>query len=71
VSKTFSRSARIGVDTAAGRRWVQADQRYNGGRWVPLGTFLLRAGDDWSLRISRGTSARGAVVADAIRLTSA
>ncbi len=71
VSTAFNRAVPVGVETTAGRRWVRADQRYHGGRWVPLGTFLLRAGDDWSLRISRWTSARGAVVADAIRLTGA
>src|SRR5690349_23345409 len=38
-----------------------------GGRWVYLGTFTLPAGNGWDVRISRDSTARGRIAADAVR----
>ena len=64
----YSSSAPVGVETHAGLRWKRLDMRTGGGRWVPLGAYSLAAGEEPSVLVSRWTSARGWVVADAVRM---
>jgi len=63
-----SNAARFGVKTAAGdTRWVEVDQTRDGGMWVKLGTYQMKAGDDYVVLVSpEGGS--GEVIADAVAL---
>ena len=64
----YSSSAPVGVRTRAGLKWTRLDMRTGGGRWVPLGEYSLGAGEEPSVLVSRWTSARGWLVADAVRM---
>jgi hypothetical protein len=55
----------FGIDTVRGWHSLTVNERANGGRWVYLGTFTLPAGTGWDIRVSRGSSARGSIAADA------
>jgi hypothetical protein len=66
--RDYSSSAPVGVETRAGRRWRRLDMRTGGGRWVPLGEYSLAAGEEPRVLVSRWTSARGWLVADAVRM---
>jgi cell wall-associated NlpC family hydrolase len=62
-----SSAARFGVKTARGTKWVEADQTKDGGMWVKLGDYEMKAGDRYVVRISpRGGSDE--VIADAVAL---
>ncbi|MDP8952857.1 MAG: NlpC/P60 family protein [Actinomycetota bacterium] len=63
-------AARVGVETTYGTQWTEVNQRENGGRWVRVGLFEMREGDDYSVKISRGTDGEGNVVADAVKVVS-
>ncbi len=67
----YNTSTPIGIDTTSGLKWVRVDQSKSGGRWVKLGTFRLAAGDANKIRISRWTSGKGYVIADAVRVVRA
>ena len=56
----------VGIDTVTGWHWVTVNERTKGGRWVYLGTFTLPAGNGWDVRVSRDSSARGRIAADAV-----
>ena len=67
VRKGNSRAARFGVDTAMGTKWIEVNQARDGGMWVKLGTFEMKAGDRYIVRISQGAGS-GEVIADAVAL---
>src|SRR5215211_1198028 len=67
VREGNSRAARFGVDTARGTKWVEVNQAQDGGMWVKLGTFEMKAGDRYVVRISPGRGS-GEVIADAVAL---
>ena len=56
----------FGIDTDTGWQWLTENERTRGGRWVYLGTFTLPAGKGWDVRISRDSTARGRIAADAV-----
>ncbi|MEU4835417.1 N-acetylmuramoyl-L-alanine amidase [Streptosporangium sp. NPDC023615] len=62
-------SAPYVVTTSSGRRTIYVDQRAGGGAWRSIGTFALRAGRYDAVGVSRWTSGKGLVIADAVRLT--
>ncbi|MGI8538328.1 MAG: NlpC/P60 family protein [Rubrobacteraceae bacterium] len=64
----YNGRARYGIRTTSGLKWKVVNQRENGGRWVKLGVYNMRAGDNFSVQVSRITRAKGYVVADAIRV---
>ena len=65
--KGNSSAARFGVETARGTKWIEANQTRDGGMWVKLGTYEMKAGDRYVVRVSpRGGS--GEVIADAVAL---
>jgi cell wall-associated NlpC family hydrolase len=67
VRKDSSSAARFGVETARGTRWVEVNQARDGGMWVKLGTYEMKAGDRYVVRVSpEGGS--GEVIADAVAL---
>ena len=67
VREGNSRAARFGVDTARGTKWIEVNQTQDGGMWVKLGTYEMKAGDRYVVRISPETGS-GAAIADAVAL---
>ena len=65
--KGNSSAARFGVETARGTKWIEANQTSDGGMWVKLGTYEMKAGDRYVVRISPGGGS-GEVIADAVAL---
>ena len=43
-------------------------QRTSGGKWVYLGSYKMRAWNDWNLEVSNQSSGTGYVIADAIKV---
>jgi cell wall-associated NlpC family hydrolase len=68
ADRGYSGRVRVGVRTVSGWRWVHVNQRRNGGRWMRLGVYRMEAGDRWRVRITRQSSTRGYVVADAVKV---
>jgi Peptidase family M23 len=66
----YSASAPIGVRTPRGSDWRRLDLRSGGGRWVRLGIYTLRAGEEPEVLVSRRTSAQGWLIADAAQLVA-
>jgi hypothetical protein len=67
VRKGNSKAARFGVESAGGTKWIEANQSRDGGMWVKLGTYEMKAGDRYVVRLSpEGGS--GEVIADAVAL---
>lgn len=62
-----SSAARFGVETAMGTKWIEVDQSRDGGMWVKLGTYEMKAGDRYVVRVSPGGGS-GEVIADAVAL---
>ena len=62
-----STQARFGIETASGTKWTTVDQTKEGGFWVKIGAYDMKAGDDYVVRISPGDDS-GTVSADAVAL---
>ncbi|HZC19720.1 MAG TPA: hypothetical protein VE225_08395, partial [Rubrobacteraceae bacterium] len=69
--KGLNDSVPIGVEAASGTEWTKVNQQKNGGRWVRLGVYAMKAGDDHSVKLSRQTSGKDYVVADAVKVVKA
>jgi cell wall-associated NlpC family hydrolase len=67
VGKDNSRATRFGVETARGTQWIEVNQARDGGTWVKLGTYEMKAGDRYVVRVSPG-GGQGEVIADAVAL---
>jgi len=65
--KGNSSAARFGVETAMGTKWIEANQTRDGGMWVKLGIYEMKAGDRHVVRVSPGDGS-GEVIADAVAL---
>src|SRR5918998_6467659 len=65
--KGNSSAARFGVETAVGTKWIEANQTRDGGMWVKLGIYEMKAGDRHAVRVSPGDGS-GEVIADAVAL---
>ena len=66
--KGLNDSVPVGVETASGTEWTKVNQQKNGGRWVRLGVYEMKAGDGHSVAFSRQTSGDDYVAADAVRV---
>jgi cell wall-associated NlpC family hydrolase len=67
VREGNSSAARFGVEAASGTKWIEVNQTRDGGTWVKIGTFEMKAGDRYLVRVSpEGGS--GEVIADAVAL---
>ena len=67
VRKGNSKAARFGIQTARGTKWTEVNQTRDGGMWVKLGTYEMKAGDRYVVSVSPGASS-GEVIADAVAL---
>jgi cell wall-associated NlpC family hydrolase len=65
--KSNSKAARFGVQTAAATKWIEVNQTRDGGMWVKLGTFEMKAADRYVVSVSPETGS-GEVIADAVAL---
>jgi cell wall-associated NlpC family hydrolase len=63
--ETNGTAVRFGVRSYSGTRWTTVDQSRDGGYWVEIGTYEMRAGDYQAVRVSAGD---GVAVADAVAL---
>ena len=56
------------IRTAGG--WVNraVNQKINGGRWIYLGTYTLRASDSYRVQVSSKSPGRGRIIADAVKI---
>ncbi len=59
---------KYGVATTKGMKWRVVSQRANGGKWMKLGVYSMRAGDNFSVQVSRATKSKGYIIADAVRV---
>ena len=66
----YNRRSRVGIRTPGGYVWSTVNQRINGGQWVRIGTYRMGAGDRWRVKISRRSSARGYIIADAVKVVA-
>jgi cell wall-associated NlpC family hydrolase len=67
ASAKNSTAARFGVRTSSGTKWTTLDQTTDGGYWVKVGDYDMRAGDYYAVTVSPGNGS-GRVVADAVAL---
>jgi hypothetical protein len=65
--ETNSTATRFGVSTSSGTKWTTVDQTRDGGYWVQIGTYEMRAGDYYAVRVSPGDGS-GVAVVDAVAL---
>jgi cell wall-associated NlpC family hydrolase len=59
-------ATRFGISTTSGVVWTEVDQRTDGGFWVKLGAYEMKAGDSYALQISPRSGSEGYVIADAV-----
>jgi hypothetical protein len=69
VGEGNSAKARFGVKTSSGTKWSTVDQTSDGGTWIPIGTYDMRAGDYDAVSVSVGEGS-GVAVADAVALVN-
>lgn len=67
-NSAYNSSVPIGIQTSTGMKWIRVNQTQNGRRWVYLGRYKMNRGDSYYVQISRWTTARGYVMADAVRV---
>jgi cell wall-associated NlpC family hydrolase len=65
--RTNSTAARFGVRTSSGTNWTTVDQSRDGGYWVQIGTYNMKAGEYYAVRLS-SRDGTGQAVADAVAL---
>ncbi len=65
--KQNTTNARFGVRTSSGTEWTTVDQTRDGGYWVKIGDYDMKAGDYYAVRVSSGGGS-GRAVADAVAL---
>ena len=57
---------RFGIRTSSGVRWTKVNQRREGGLWVKLGEYRMKAGDRYAVRVAATSKRKGHIVADAV-----
>ncbi len=67
----YNNRTRFAVKTPSGWKKKTVNQRRNGGKWVSLGTYTLAAGDSYRIKVSRKSSGKGYIIADAVRVKRA
>lgn len=67
----YNKATPVKVNTVAGIKVRQLDQRENSGEWVKVGTFKMKAGDGYKIRVSRNSDKKGYIIADAFKVTRA
>jgi cell wall-associated NlpC family hydrolase len=68
AAKGNNPSARFHISTASGLEKVEVNQRTDGGMWVRLGAYEMKAANRYSVQVSGRSRAEGQIVADAVRV---
>lgn len=68
AASKYNNRTKFKVRTAGGWKQKTVNQRKNGGKWVRLGKFTMRAGDRVYVKVPRRTSGSGYIVADAVKM---
>lgn len=66
--KGLSSAAPVEVVTSTGTERTKVNQQKNGGQWVRLGIYDMKAGDDYSIRFSPRASGKDYIGADAVKV---
>ena len=66
AAKGNNPAARYGIRTPTGIRWTEVDQRRDGGMWMRIGAYHMRAGSRYAVRVSGRSQEEGRIVADAV-----
>lgn len=64
----YNPRTRVGVKTTSGYKSEEVNQTRNGGKWIRIGAYKMRRGDDYSVRISSASGASGYIIADAVKV---
>ena len=59
-------ATRFGVGTTSGFKWTEVNQKTDGGLWIKLGQYEMKAGESYAVQVSPGSQGQGRVVADAV-----
>ena len=65
-AKGNNTATRFGIRTTSGIKWIEVNQRTDGGMWVRLGAYEMGAGTHYAVRVSGRSKEEGRVVADAV-----
>jgi cell wall-associated NlpC family hydrolase len=68
AAKGNNPAARFHISTASGLEKVEVDQGRDGGMWVRLGAYEMKAANRYSVQVSGRSKAEGRVVADAVKV---
>ena len=68
AGKRNNPKARFRIDTASGLENADVNQRKEGGMWVRLGAYEMKAGNRYSVRLAGYSKAKGRVIADAVKV---
>jgi cell wall-associated NlpC family hydrolase len=61
-------ATRFGISTTSGVKWTEVNQQVDGGTWVKIGQYELKAGEGYAVRVSPGSNGQGYAVADAVAI---
>ena len=68
AGKRHTPKARFRIETATGVESAFVNQRKDGGMWVRLGAYDMKAGDRYSVRVAGYSKKAGRVIADAVKV---
>ena len=64
----YNAQATFRIETTDGAKFKTVNQRQNGGTWVKLGQFDLKAGDSYKVALLGKSAGAGFIVADAVKI---
>ena len=65
-NEAYTNQAVYSIATAGGWKRRVVNQKYNGGKWVSLGTYRMSRGDGWRVMVSSKSPGAGKIMADAV-----
>lgn len=68
AAQDHSSATRFGISTTSGVEWTEVDQRKDGGIWVMLGVYEMKASNSYAIQVSGNSKGHGYVVADAVQV---
>ncbi len=66
--KGLSNAAPVEIVTSSGIERTKVNQQKNGGQWVRIGIYDMKAGDYYSIRFSRQAGGKNYIGADAVKV---
>ena len=64
----YNNRTRFWVKASSGWKLKTVNQRWNGGKWVSLGTYTLNAGDSYRIQVASRSAGKGYIIADAVKV---